>query len=86
MIIGILASGGFVIPYTLARRLAVEKLALPNYEILAVSFVNGLSLLGAFWVPFVFSIMVKTFGYPLAWLFGGILVLAFIIPIIKLRS
>ena len=48
MIIGILASGGFVIPYTLARRLAVEKLALPNYEILAVSFVNGLSLLGAF--------------------------------------
>jgi MFS family permease len=86
MIIGILASGGFVIPYTLARRLAVEKLALPNYEILAVSFVNGLSLLGAFWVPFVFSIMVKTFGYPLAWLFGGVLVLAFIIPIIKLRS
>jgi len=86
MIIGILASGGFVIPYTLARRLAVEKLALPNYEILAVSFVNGLSLLGAFWVPFVFSIMVKTFDYPLAWLFGGVLVLAFIIPIIKLRS
>ncbi len=86
MIIGILASGGFVIPYTLARRLAVEKLSLPKYEILAVSFVNGLSLLGAFWVPFVFSIIVETFGYPLAWLFGGVLVLAFIIPIIKLRS
>ena len=45
MIIGIFASGGFVIPYSLARRLALEKLGLPKYEILAVSFVNGLSLL-----------------------------------------
>ena len=86
LIIGIFASGGFVIPYALARRLALEKLGLPKYEILAVSFVNGLSLLGAFWVPFVFSIMVKSFGYSLAWLFGGLLVLIFIIPIMKLRS
>ena len=86
LIIGIFISGGFVIPYALARRIALEKLGLPKYEILAVSFVNGLSLLGAFWVPFVFSIVVKSFGYSLAWLFGGILVLVFIIPIIKLRS
>ena len=86
ILIGIFASGGFVIPYALARRLALEKLGLPKYEILAVSFVNGLSLLGAFWVPFIFSIMVNSFGYSLAWLFGGLLVLVFIIPIIKLRS
>ena len=86
LIIGIFISGGFVIPYALARRIALERLGLPKYEILAVSFVNGLSLLGAFWVPFVFSIVVKSFGYSLAWLFGGILVLVFIIPIIKLRS
>ena len=86
LIIGIIISGGFVIPYALARRIALEKLGLPKYEILAVSFVNGLSLLGAFWVPFVFSIVVKSFGYSLAWLFGGTLVLVFIIPIIKLRS
>ena len=73
LIIGIFISGGFVIPYALARRIALEKLGLPKYEILAVSFVNGLSLLGAFWVPFVFSIVVKSFGYSLAWLFGGTL-------------
>ena len=30
MIIGIFASGGFVIPYALARRLALEKLGLPK--------------------------------------------------------
>jgi MFS family permease len=85
ILIGIFASGGFVIPYTMARRIAVEKLNMPNYEILAVSFVNGLSLLGAFWVPFLFSILVKTFNYSTAWIIGGLLTTAFIIPIIKLK-
>ncbi|HEU5120638.1 MAG TPA: MFS transporter [Candidatus Nitrosocosmicus sp.] len=85
VLIGIFASGGFVIPYTMARRIAVEKLKMPNYEILAVSFVNGLSLLGAFWVPFLFSILVKTFNYSTAWIIGGLLTIAFIIPIIKLK-
>ena len=85
VLIGIFASGGFVIPYTMARRIAVEKLKMPNYEILAVSFVNGLSLLGAFWVPLLFSILVKTFNYSTAWVIGGLLTIAFIIPIIKLK-
>ncbi len=85
VLIGIFASGGFVIPYTMARRIAVEKLKMPHYEILAVSYVNGLSLLGAFWVPFLFSIIVKTFNYSTAWIFGGLLTIAFIIPIIKLK-
>jgi MFS family permease len=85
ILIGIFTSGGFVIPYTMARRIAVEKLKMPNYEILAVSFVNGLSLLGAFWVPFLFSILVKTFNYSTAWIIGGLLTIAFIIPIIKLK-
>jgi MFS family permease len=85
ILIGIFASGGFVIPYTMARRIAVMKLNMPNYEILAVSFVNGLSLLGAFWVPFLFSILVKTFNYSTAWIIGGLLTIAFIIPIIKLK-
>jgi MFS family permease len=85
ILIGIFASGGFVIPYTMARRIAVEKLNLPNYEILSVSFVNGLSLLGAFWVPLLFSILVKTYGYSTAWIIGGLLTIAFIIPIIKIK-
>lgn len=85
VLIGIFASGGFVIPYTMARRIAVEKLTMPNYEILAVSYVNGLSLLGAFWVPFLFSLLVKTFNYSTAWIIGGLLTIAFIIPIIRLK-
>jgi MFS family permease len=82
--IGIFISGGFVVPYTKAREIATIKLDQRHYETLAVSFVNGLSLFGAFWVPFVFSLTVIHFGYPVAWLIGGILTLLLIIPITKL--
>ncbi len=82
--IGIFISGGFVVPYTKAREIAIIKLDQRHYETLAVSFVNGLSLFGAFWVPFVFSIIVLYFGYPTAWLIGGFLTILFIIPIVKL--
>ena len=80
--IGIFISGGFVVPYTKAREIATIKLGQRHYETLAVSFINGLSLFGAFWVPFVFSIIVKYFDYPLAWLIGGFLTFIFIIPVI----
>lgn len=83
-LIGIFISGGFVVPYTKAREIAIIKLDQRHYETLAVSFVNGLSLFGAFWVPFVFSIIVLYFGYPTAWLIGGFLTIIFIIPIVKL--
>ncbi|MEJ7640956.1 MAG: MFS transporter [Candidatus Nitrosocosmicus sp.] len=84
MMIGIFISGGFVVPYTKAREIAIIKLNQRHYETLAVSFVNGLSLFGAFWVPFVFSIVVLYFGYPTAWMIGGFLTILFIIPIVKL--
>jgi len=84
IMIGIFISGGFVVPYTKAREIAIIKLDQRHYETLAVSFVNGLSLFGAFWVPFVFSIIVLYFGYPTAWLIGGFLTILFIIPIVKL--
>jgi hypothetical protein len=82
--IGVFISGGFVVPYTKAREIATIKLGQRHYETLAVSFINGLSLFGAFWVPFAFSLVVKYFDYPLAWLIGGFLTLIFMIPVIKL--
>jgi MFS family permease len=83
ILIGIFVSGGFVVPYTKARELAKINLGKPQYETLAVSFINGLSLFGAFWAPFVFSNIAKYFNYSLAWLIGGIITLIFIIPIIN---
>lgn len=85
IIIGIFASGGFVIPYTLARRIVVENMGMSNYDVLAISYVNGLSLLGVFWVPVLFSLIVKNFDYSIAWLTGGFLVAVFIIPITRLK-
>ena len=47
---------------------------------LAISWVNGLSLFGAFWVPIVFTYVVQHIGYAIAWLLGGIFSLLFILP------
>ena len=51
-----------------------------SYETLNVSWVNGLSLFGAFWVPFIFSFVVHHLGYASAWLLGGLLSFVFILP------
>ena len=56
-----------------------------SYDTLAISWVNGLSLFGAFWVPIVFTYVVQHIGYTIAWLFGGILSLLFIYPHFELQ-
>ena len=86
ILIGIFISGGFVLPYTKVRELATIKLCQPQYETLAISFINGLSLFGAFWAPFVFSNIVKYFDYSLAWLIGGIITFIFIIPVLNFQD
>jgi MFS family permease len=80
--IGIFISGGFVVPYTKVREITTTNLGQSQYETLAISFINGLSLFGAFWAPFVFSNIAKYFDYSLAWLIGGIITFIFIIPIL----
>jgi hypothetical protein len=82
LFIGIFISGGFVVPYTKARELATINLGQPQYETFAISFINGVSLFGAFWAPFVFSNIIKYFDYSLAWLIGGIITFMFMIPLI----
>ncbi|HET7344270.1 MAG TPA: hypothetical protein VFJ05_00175, partial [Nitrososphaeraceae archaeon] len=56
-----------------------------EYDTLAISWVNGLSLFGAFWVPLIFSFIVHYMGYPIAWLLGGIFSLLFILPTLKIK-
>lgn len=57
----------------------------PEYETLAVSWVNSVSLFGGFVPPLVFSATVIGFGYSFAWLISGILTIALLIPIIIMR-
>jgi MFS family permease len=51
-----------------------------SYETLGISWVNGLSLFGAFWVPIIFSFVVHHIGYTFAWLLGGLFSFLFILP------
>jgi len=81
----IFLSAGFVVVYAEAKRTnTIQGLDL-KYQTLAVSFVNGISLFGAFWIPFLFSFSAERFGFSIAWLMGGLIVLAFILPAFKLK-
>lgn len=81
----IFLSAGFVVVYAEAKRTnRIQGLDL-KYQTLAVSFVNGISLFGAFWVPFLFSFAAERFGFAIAWFIGGLIVLAFILPTFKLK-
>lgn len=82
IITGFFLSAGFVIVY--ARAKEVNKFQ-PHYQTLAVSFVNGISLFGVFWIPVLFSFIVNGLGYEIAWLLGGLVVLLLVLPVLKLK-
>jgi len=60
--------------------------ATSSFDTLAISWVNGLSLFGAFWVPILFSFVVHQVGYTIAWLVGGILSFLFILPSVGIKK
>ena len=82
IIAGFFLAGGFVIVYTKAKQV---KGLHSEYETLAVSFVNGISLFNAFWVPTVFSFVVNQSGYSVAWLLGAFLTMLLVLPLFKLK-
>ena len=82
LISGFFLSAGFVIVYAKAKEINKEQ---PQYQTLAVSFVNGLSLFGIFWVPVFFSNIVGSLGYETAWLLGGLVIIILILPVIRLK-
>jgi len=57
----------------------------PEYETLAVSWVNSVSLFGNFIPPLIFSAVVVSSGYPLAWLAGGALTFALSLAVLLAR-
>ena len=82
IIAGFFLSSGFVIVYAKAKQ--INNLQ-SEYQTLAVSFVNGISLFGAFWIPILFSFVVNLLGYSVAWVLGGIVVILLILPVLKLK-
>jgi MFS family permease len=82
LITGFFLSAGFVIVYAKAKE--INK-AQPQYQTLAVSFVNGVSLFGVFWVPVFFSSIVTGLGYEIAWLLGALVIILLILPVVRLK-
>ena len=82
IVTGFFLSAGFVIVYAKAKE--INK-AQPQYQTLAVSFVNGVSLFGVFWVPVLFSSIVRGLGYEIAWLLGSLVVILLILPVVRLK-
>ena len=80
---GIFLSIGFVVVYARARK---SKKIIPEYQTLAVGYVNGISLFGAFWIPIIFSYTVNQFGYNIAWLCAGFTIIILSLPILRLES
>src|SRR5918992_3551189 len=86
IISAVFLSAGFVIVYAEAKRTSNTQGLNPKYQTLAVSFVNGISLFGAFWIPVLFSFSVDRIGFSNAWILGGLIVLIFILPAFKLKQ
>jgi MFS family permease len=84
VVAGFFLAWGFVIVYAKAKQVNTRSPA--SYQTLSVSYVNGISLFGAFWIPIIFANIINQFGYLTAWIVGGAIFLAFIIPILMLEE
>src|SRR5918996_5742840 len=84
VVAGFFLSWGFVIVYVKAKQ--VNTQSPPTYQTLSVSYVNGISLFGAFWIPILFAYIINQFGYSTAWIAGGAIFLALVLPILTLEE
>ncbi len=69
VLVGIGGGIGLTVGFSAAREMSVTDL---QFEALTIAWANSISLLAGFWSPLLFSAVVSGFGYPLAWLTGGI--------------
>jgi MFS family permease len=79
IMVGIASGAGFTFGFSAAR--ASNRLD-KEYETLAVSWVNSISLSGDFVPPLLYSYVAVQFGYSPAWLFMAVLTFVLIIPIL----
>jgi MFS family permease len=79
VLVGLGSGSGFTFGFSAARE--ANKLD-KEYETLAVSWVNSISLFGDFVSPLLFSYFAVQYGYSPAWLYLAVLSFALIIPIL----
>jgi MFS family permease len=79
ILVGLAAGAGFTFGFSAAR--AANNID-PEYETLAVSWVNSISLFGDSVPPLLFSFLVIQYGYPPAWLCLTVLTFVLMIPVL----
>jgi MFS family permease len=79
---------GFVsgLGFTVVMSLARESRALgPEFRILSIAWVNSVSLTTSFIPPIVFSTIAGADGYTAAWVSGGVLAFALMLPALLIK-
>jgi MFS family permease len=79
VLVGLASGAGFTFGFSAAR--ATNKLD-KEYETLAVSWVNSISLFADFVSPLLFSCLVIQYGYSPAWLYIAALAFVLVIPVL----
>ncbi len=69
VLVGLASGAGFTFGFAAARE--ANRFG-PEYETLAVSWVNGIALFGDFVPPLLFSYVAISFGYGSAWLVSSV--------------
>ncbi len=82
-LVGFSSGAGFTVGFSSAREANKSD---SEYEMLAIGWVNSLSLSAVFWAPLVFSLLVLQFGYSIAWLLGSLFTLLLTFPVFILRG
>jgi MFS family permease len=79
VLVGLASGAGFTFGFAAAR--AANRLD-KEYETLAVSWVNSISLFGDFVPPLLYSYFVIQYGYSPAWLYMAVLAFVLVIPVL----
>ena len=77
-LVGFFGSAGFIVCVAASRQLGKHEM---EYEVLGVSWVISLSLVGSFFGPIIFSYAVIFLGYEFAWIFSGLISIGFFAPL-----
>jgi MFS family permease len=79
ILVGLASGSGFTFGFSAARE--ANKLD-KEYETLAISWVNSISLFGDFAPPLLYSYLVLQYGYSPAWLYMAVLALVLVVPVL----
>lgn len=82
VLVGLASGAGYTFGFAAARE--ASRLG-PEYESLAVSWVNGIALFGDFVPPLLFSYVAIGFGYGSAWLVSALFTFVLILPLLFSR-